>query len=354
MAYQVDRSHSYFENFYIQHQTASRLLLTLAALGVLALIGLSASQFSQANFLDASLEIASAAVLAALIARAIYGIRNIMALRIDAHSIIGKKRSQEDYFFTHETPEYILTGVFDGHGGVFSAELANRRAVEVFTAHYQGNVALALDQTIATINEEVYRAIIENTPEVLELYQAIENPKDTFFATFSTMALEAQHLIKLRKGAGTTVSLTFLDKRTHKVTGATLGDSQARIYHPNGQYRELTPCPDWSDVSETVKLAGTDYVLKGNIKPSAYSPTLMSRINFTRSLGDLDHHQILSRQPYIKDYQMQPGDLLINASDGVWDYVTQLNLNTLSDAHHVVAIAKPKSYDNITAITVRI
>lgn len=268
---------------------------------------------------------------------------------------------QEDCWCHHTTAHGTLVGVFDGHGGGDVAQYATTRIMDIFFQF--------LEENQGSIRNTFHKAIDQIQKEV------IENPKwDT---------------------QGTTAVISFLDPKTHFIYTATVGDSEANIYRKAVEGEDLKSIPlscvrAWNHEREATRAANirfntcnestarTAFIQRFTTSPES-SKTLRFPltwgINMSRAIGDQDCNTFLfsdtpdltippaiSHKPKITVQKMIPGDILILASDGLKDYVTELEIiNILSNvdqeetlAHQLVSKTKQKHDDNVTVLAIQI
>jgi serine/threonine protein phosphatase PrpC len=215
----------------------------------------------------------------------------------------GIRKTMEDAHFFIEIPQGHFTGVLDGHGGKAVAEFASKKLQEGFSkalrdAH--GNVHQAFEAIIDDIHQQV-----------------LQNPG--------------------WNSIGSTAVLCFIDKATNLIYTATLGDSEANIYRTiNGKLKSipLSCVRDWMSKKDETRAVRAlhvperiDYFL-AQTSPKYRRYPMPYGINVSRAIGDkhatgTQENPAVIHKPKITVDQLQPGDLLILACDGLKDYVPE-------------------------------
>jgi serine/threonine protein phosphatase PrpC len=225
----------------------------------------------------------------------------------------GVRHSMEDAHFFKEIEQGALTGVFDGHGGAEVAKAANelfQRDFSTILQNCEGNVHQAFEQLIQQIQAKVA------SDDVL-------------------------------RWMGSTAVVCFIDKQTQRIYTATLGDSEANLYRKIDNQLQSIPLScvrDWSSQKDAdraaVALNDPDIA---EIWPQIPNPKMLRfpnpfyGVNVSRSFGDLKWNERRPQnsppaekdkpgvfyKPKITVNQLQPGDLLVLACDGLKDYVPE-------------------------------
>ena len=170
------------------------------------------------------------------------------------------------------------------------------------------------------VSLSIIKEVIKNFGSYLFAYSNVHTAMEQFVASLSQ---------KIRSDScGSTLILSFITE-TGTVYTATIGDSEAFAYRNiNGALKSipLSCVRDWSSPKDALRAA---IALKDqNIatewpKHPAKSHRFNNEINISRSIGDLRYSPAISPKPKITVHQVKTGDLLIFASDGLWDFVTQ-------------------------------
>ncbi|NGX27589.1 MAG: hypothetical protein K940chlam6_01527, partial [Chlamydiae bacterium] len=211
----------------------------------------------------------------------------------------------EDAHFYKEMEKGTLTGVFDGHGGskvsaYASAEFQKRFPKALKEAN--GNVHQAFGKVIDQIHQNV--------------------------ANYSAWNHE-----------GSTAVVCYIDKETHQIYTATLGDSEANIYRKSGQ-DGITSIPlscvrDWlspKDLNRLISIYGKKTVMSFVKKVGSQAKHIRSQlaygVNVARAIGDVENtgepgQPRVIHKPKITVNQLRQGDVLILACDGLKDFVPE-------------------------------
>ena len=255
-----------------------------------------------------------------------------------AHEEQGTRPTMEDFHFTKEIDEGLLIGVLDGHTGVAVAKYASKIIQNNFSRFLksnQGNVR----KTLKSVTRITQSKIEKRT--------------------------EFNHI-------GSTAVICFIDKKTHKIYTATIGDSEANIYRKiNGQFKSipLSCVRDWTDAKE-IKRASV-HMKKPEIEqewPLSKEPKRLQfsnstgAINVSRSFGDVRYQPGVISKAKLSIHQAEPGDILVLACDGFKDYVTEdetIQILGRSSSGNpakdltMYALNDKKSGDNVTVGVVR-
>lgn len=249
----------------------------------------------------------------------------------------GVRPSMQDAHVILHTDEHMLTGVFDGHGshGEIIATTATAFFEKQFLtilANNQNNVSMA------------FRIAFE------ELQKKFANQK---FLNLS----------------GSTAIVCYLDKKSNFIYTATLGDSEAFIIRNINSQPKCIPLScvrNWSsknDKKRAIGAGGFDR-LPGNLTSDSPKTLRYKGLNVSRAIGDVYIKNIVSQKPKITVQILKPGDKLLLACDGLFDFATleeiveQINSNEAADNPAAFladfALHQKKSLDNITVITMNI
>lgn len=258
----------------------------------------------------------------------------------------GPREFMEDAHFFKELEEGAIIGVLDGHGG---GEVA-RYAKELFLEYFP--------LTLITVKGNIHQAF-----EILidEIHKKIATKNEW-------------------SQIGSTAVLCFINKYTHQIYTATLGDSEANIYRKNKQgcfqSIPLSCVRDWSSAKDAKRAAiALERPYIASLWPKTSNPKCLRYpspyfgINVSRSLGDVAltgsfEKPAVIHKPKITINQLQTGDILILGCDGLKDYVLeneiidQLNQKKTSEnlAEQLVnyAINAKYSLDNVTVLSLSI
>lgn len=258
-----------------------------------------------------------------------------------SHSIAiaqGKRESMEDAHFFAQTPEGLLMGIFDGHGGAEVANFAAKNWTKTFLKF---------------------------------LHESDSNPYSAFINTANH--LQAEILSKPGwKYQGSTALVCFINSAGLIFT-ATIGDSEAKIYHKNLWVTLSYPLScvrSWSSPREARRAA--EALNQPEIAekwPKRHSKMLRfpyrdSGVNVSRALGDhfcskINEKPGVIHKPKITVSEINPGDILVLGCDGLWDFVVESQMIKLVEevpiedlAKHLVnfALECAQSTDNITVM----
>lgn len=253
----------------------------------------------------------------------------------------GIRPSMEDAHLIMETPQAVMGAVFDGHGGDEVAKYACFRFQERFFSSLEeneGHIYQSFERLIHEIQEDI-----------------------------------AQH--REWDTVGSTALICYIDKETHLIYTATLGDSEANIYRKvdSGRLQSipLSCVRDWSSKKDAHRVAlvkqdiciDMDWVDNPQPKLLRY-PGGNTGLNVSRSFGDMQYHPVVSHKPKITVNQLKPGDLLILACDGLKDYVSEKEIIeqliehkqdlTVSEQLVRYALYDKRSTDNITVVAIHL
>lgn len=263
-----------------------------------------------------------------------------------AYEAQGKRKTMEDAHFFTEFDHGVLCGVFDGHGGKDVAIFASNEFTAKFPKELlkaKGNVHQAFEALIHKIHTKVAK-----------------NKKWNF--------------------TGSTAVITYIDKSSHNIYTATLGDSEANIYRTIGAGIRSLPLSiirDWSSHKDATRAAIArnkpsfikEYMETENPKWLRFPSAL--GVNVSRAIGDNEYSGTSKKpgvihKPKITINKLKQGDFLVLACDGLKDFVNEreiagiLAANSLQPASNLAeqlvkfALDEKKSNDNVTALVVRI
>lgn len=210
---------------------------------------------------------------------------------------IGDRQEMQDRAFFLETNGFILSGVFDGHGtkGGDAAEEA------------------------ATFFKEKFPGIVKSSSDMR-----------TAFHTAMKMAHE-QMATKYLYG-GTTAVVCFIDKSTNLIYTATVADSEAKIFRKvDGKLTciPLSCIRNWTsekDQTRAKAVEPTDTKYTPGAKTLRFQPgvglNFYDGLNVSRCLGDGKYSPPCTSKPKVTICQLLSGDIVVEGSDGLWDYVS--------------------------------
>lgn len=217
---------------------------------------------------------------------------------------IGPRPQMEDAHIFVEIEQGTLLGVFDGHGGkevsTYASQEFQKRFSSVLKAH-NGDVFRAFEVLIHEIHQEVAQKPQWNN-------------------------------------IGSTAVISFIDKATHQIITATLGDSEANIYRGEKSI-PLSTIRDWTCKKDEARLINAhgqaainhiecDQYYNGYQNPKGIRSRLDKGVNVSRAIGDVNESgtkekPIVIHKPKITINKLQKGDVLVLACDGLKDYVPE-------------------------------
>jgi serine/threonine protein phosphatase PrpC len=224
------------------------------------------------------------------------------------------REAMEDAHFYHSTDLGCVTGIFDGHKGAKVSRYARDQFKERFfdtLRKNEGNV----HQTFELLIDEIHK--------------------------------EVEKKYKQKKGewsAGTTAVICFIDKKTHQIYTATLGDSEANIYRIFDQQLKSIPIScvrDWTSEKDAKRAA----VAYGNPEIADLWPTSpnpkdlrFNGFNISRAIGDIKYIGTKDKpgiihKPKITINQLKKGDILILCCDGLKDYASENEIINVLNTH---------------------
>lgn len=254
----------------------------------------------------------------------------------------GKRETMEDAHFYVETDEMVLAGVFDGHGGNEVADYASEQYQKRFPdalLKAEGDVRIA------------FQALID------EIQSEIEERKDW-------------------DGQGSTAVICYIDKRTHLIYTATLGDSEATLYREEEEGIKAIPLScirDWHCQKDAKRAAKAwDKPKVEEIWMSAAPKTLyfpspyLGGVNVSRAFGNKSRSTFNGKPGVIHKSKitvnrLQPNDTLILACDGVKDFTFELaiawDIESLQPGENLAekigrTAFEGESSDNVTVIAI--
>jgi serine/threonine protein phosphatase PrpC len=257
----------------------------------------------------------------------------------------GKRPRMEDAHFISCVGENTLVGLFDGNNGARAARFSNLLFAEQFP------------QSLSNADQSVHAAFMQLFPEVHRGFLKASNDQ-----------------------SGTTALVAYIDYEQQKVCTATLGDSEAFLYRKiNGVYKALplSCVRNWGSKKDARRAAlAYDAPAIASNWPEAPQPKALrvhvkgrfeeASLNVSRAIGDrpflcVNDQPLVIQKPKITEAVFQPGDVLITACDGVWDYLKHADIIQQIEeqrpdeslAKKITLRALDTSTDNITVVAVR-
>ena len=198
------------------------------------------------------------------------------------------------------TDKGTIAGIFDGHGGAEISAFVAKRVEELF-------------------------------------FPLLKKNQDDVHQAFTEMFNQIEDEIKAHRewnAQGSTAVLSFMDPKTKKIYTATIGDSEATIYRktPQSNIRKAIPISclrNWASEKDLKRLlnAQPGRQLLKNPKDIRY-PSSWYGVNVSRSLGDEGvkkyiQPSALIHKPKITMQDVNPGDRIVIACDGLKDFTTE-------------------------------
>lgn len=257
----------------------------------------------------------------------------------------GPRPCMEDAHFYQELDKGILAGVFDGHGGSQVSAYASKEFQKRFPAALKkadGNVHQAFENVTHQIHQDVANYSFWN------------------------------HI-------GTTAVICYIDKETHQIYTATLGDSEANIYRKGWTGTSSIPLScvrDWLSPKDRGRLnqiygsKPVNYWIQRVDKQAKHVRSqLTGGVNVARTIGDVAEtgapgKPCVIHKPKITVNKIKAGDTLIIACDGLKDYVDESKITSIVAANSSQPVAKrlvnealnnmTKGGDNVTVVAIQI
>jgi len=250
---------------------------------------------------------------------------------VSSYSVQGKRPHQEDRFLVADIAVPVrggrgkLLAVMDGHRGKETSEY------------------------LVGILEEIFQKA---------MIAANGDPGQALLLAFAALEVDTEDF-----ASGATLSVVYIPQRRRKAYVGVLGDSPVAVSLPE---KELWISPEHNvfnpaEVAEVVKRGGE---LVGGYFYACVGESqfdLAPGIQLSRTLGDKHFSRILDRRPQIFELPIEPGSLILVATDGITDHVSRakerittivdsLRISVRPSAEQVVKDALRASNDNITAI----
>lgn len=237
-----------------------------------------------------------------------------LALSFASAQEAGFEQKMQDRLFFHKMEEGIITAVLDGHGGFEVADYVKEKFPDAFSRRLQeceGNIRYALEAAIEEVNQEIL-----------------------------------QH--KEWEVMGSTAAISFIDPKKRLIYTATLGDSEVNVYRKNKSGRlqsiPLSCIRDWSSNKDFLRgqnfhkyfqVEGYFPLDQSKIEEPKEvritSPKFKNTLNVSRSFGDksfrgTDEYPGIISKPKITLFELQEGDLIVLASDGLKDSIEETEI----------------------------
>jgi serine/threonine protein phosphatase PrpC len=193
----------------------------------------------------------------------------------------GKRKTNEDAYVVKESSDGLLVGIFDGHGGGEAAQYTVEKLPNVLFANIHKGLKPndALRQTFLGIDASIHNAGIQS-------------------GTTATVILQRDSLLHIAHVGDTRAVLIRDNKLTqltkdHKITDP----EELQHYRSSRWFREKSRL-----------------VSQGKLKG-------FKLIAVSRSLGDVFFEDAISPVPDIQKIKLQKNDIVIIATDGLWNFV---------------------------------
>ena len=277
----------------------------------------------------------------------------LLSPKIYEYAEQGKRAAMEDAHYGKrlKNGRALSAGIFDGHAekGEIAQKAANafRYYLEAQIDKRKGNVEVAFSDKI----DEIHKQVTKNG--------------------------------EIQVQQGSTALVVYLDLTTNLLYTCTLGDSWARIYRkqendilaiPLSQKKNLASEEVVNHLIDIYRAKGTEEGLKLAAKvaewPKALNPKklrLPGGLNCSHAIGDGWYGDQVSQTPTVTVIQVHQDDLLIEACDGVWDFISdeqefidqvirpnweKEKLPKKIGKYALKQQLKQKSYDNVSIVTV--
>lgn len=262
---------------------------------------------------------------------------------IGSASLLGRQEHNEDRLLIYQlSPELLLLGMFDGHGGVAAAEFARSFLPE------------CLRFQVAELQTAVLKrnTSLRNIP-IADLEKALIS---VFFKVNNLMARHFYYYGKTRDRhwSGTTATVVIL-RYSHQLVVAHVGDSRALISKSGGiEALTVDHSPGDIDVSTygELRMTETDRILDcgGAVVANSLGVLVVNgRLGMTRSLGDseLKPFGVIAR-PCVtsKKINHSSTSFLVMVSDGVTHVMSDEEIFTLVTSCRTPAEAARQLVEN--------
>ncbi len=268
-----------------------------------------------------------------------------LKFNLDFADAQGPRPTMEDAHFYKEFEKGILTGVFDGHGGGQVSAYASKQFEKLFPRALKeanGNVHTAMESVIHQIHQDVANYSFWN-------------------------------------GVGSTAVVCYIDKETHQIYTATLGDSEANIYREGWTGTSSIPLScvrDWLSPTDKLRLYNIygyklveSFVNQVGKQAKHVRSHLNGGVNVARGIGDVNMtgapgQPRVIHKPKITVNKLKAGDTLVLACDGLKDYVDESKITSLVTAQASTPLAKrlvdaalknmASGGDNVTVVAIKV
>ncbi|CAF24453.1 PP2C family serine/threonine-protein phosphatase [Candidatus Protochlamydia amoebophila] len=262
--------------------------------------------------------------------------------------------TMEDAHFHLSLPDGELLGVFDGHG-------ENGQV-----AHY--------------VSERVQKLFVERKSDSEDMIEVFKNLFKDIHQEVITKKIDC---INGKLVGGSTAVVCYVCRKTLKTVVATLGDSEVWHFRQRKALIKATPLScvrKWSSKKDFKRINTYWQQHLGRLTLSRDFKSISLKgagtLQPSRSIGDRQFcsdqaFPLVSQEPIVSMIQLQQGDRLIVACDGVWNFLTkQMNQLIETVIQHTwdneqmniaqeianLALSKHNDYDNdnVSVISLRI
>lgn len=307
------------------------------------------------------------------------------------YEIHGNRRKMEDHSLYLDNEDRILIGIFDGHGGAKVSKIAKENFEHNFDQalrEQQGDIHEAVKQVAYGITTDILYNDQLETPDASSGSELSEPSSEISSESEDSESIKPNKPPKedLKK-QGSTAVISYIDKKTNLIYTATLGDSETYIYRKTGDTLQAIPLSvirNWASEKDAERAEkaypGAKEIWEGmKAKKRRFPPVHEGKaLNVSRAFGDqefsskaldLEAPPAISTKFKITVQKLLPGDIVLAACDGLWDYTKKheyivkdiiddtKNTNphyTLSLRIAFNAYKERKSSDNISVIALKI
>lgn len=230
----------------------------------------------------------------------------------------GKRKYMEDYVVLVDESDYILSCVFDGHGGKRCAEYLAHNVKKIFAEQFnrfKKRVPYALRQTVNKMQN---------------------------------------YILKKQFSSGSTANIVVIDKNKSMLHVLNVGDSRA-IYKTKHNRKQVT-----TDHTPTLEKEFNDITRRGG---RVTNGRVQGTLNLSRAFGNFFISEYISSVPDLYTKNIENLEYVVQASDGLFEAFTNSEvcqkIEKKGDPKKIVsdlvngAIANG-STDNISLILIRI
>ncbi len=193
-------------------------------------------------------------------------------LIVTSESHQGKRPHMEDTYAHKETDQYLLSAVFDGHGGPRCSAFLKQVFPSTFDSYYKTNGGQIKKALMDTCNK--LQSCILNETTIAD---------------------------------GSTANVVVVDKNSKTLHVLNLGDSRAVVAHEDQIFQTV----DHKPVNDRLKICKNGFVENGRVN---------GILAVSRSFGDAYLSHVMPFEPEIFEIPMQANfEFVIHCTDGVFD-----------------------------------